>query len=305
MFKMDTKLLKNIIKSRKDIRRKFNAIKTGKIENEFLLEETFKPITKSLKKMNTKLNQNEIKNLMKNEKMEEDNEHDYKNEKMEDNEYDYNDDDDNNNGFSDPNDSFKTDNTYEDNSHKPISNNEEERLKGFYLSELKNKNNFNIDRSFGPKYIDENELQLGREKIAFLNNVIIVGDEKYPATQGLYELIFMKSPSDYSETDLKNYSDIILQTNVYRTDVNDETSKIKGNSSDKYKNVIKNIISNKKGSGLMLYNKIKPNYIFWDDPNELVDRLKLLIASQEAGHSNHNNEIISIIEELKEAGIIS
>lgn len=46
------------------------------------------------------------------------------------------------------------------------------------------------------------------------------------------------------------------------------------------------------------------DYIYWDNPNELVDRLKLLIASQSAGNTNHTNEINSIIEELKEAGII-
>lgn len=43
---------------------------------------------------------------------------------------------------------------------------------------------------------------------------------------------------------------------------------------------------------------------YWNDPNELVDRLRLLIASKSAGHSGHNNEIISIIEELREHKII-
>ena len=61
-----------------------------------------------------------------------------------------------------------------------------------------------------------------------------------------------------------------------------------------------------KGSGLLLksLNNRKSNYIYWDDPNELVDRLRLLLSSEGAGHNNHLNEIISIIEELKEADII-
>lgn len=46
------------------------------------------------------------------------------------------------------------------------------------------------------------------------------------------------------------------------------------------------------------------NYTYWDDPNELVERLRLLTASQTAGHTGHDNEIISIIEELREADII-
>ena len=41
-------------------------------------------------------------------------------------------------------------------------------------------------------------------------------------------------------------------------------------------------------------------YEYWDDPNELVDRLWLLIVSRDAGHSGHGNEIHSIIEELRD-----
>lgn len=51
-------------------------------------------------------------------------------------------------------------------------------------------------------------------------------------------------------------------------------------------------------------NNTKIAYTYWDDPNELVNRLRLLIASKSASHSGHANEIISIIEELREADII-
>lgn len=63
----------------------------------------------------------------------------------------------------------------------------------------------------------------------------------------------------------------------------------------------------KKGKGL------KKNFIpysenivyeYWDDPNELCERLKLLLSSKSAGNTNHDQEINSIIEELKERGII-
>ena len=60
----------------------------------------------------------------------------------------------------------------------------------------------------------------------------------------------------------------------------------------------------KGGGGLMQVVDKNINHVYWNDPNELVDRLRLLIASQQAGHNNHNNEIMSIIEELKEADII-
>ena len=46
------------------------------------------------------------------------------------------------------------------------------------------------------------------------------------------------------------------------------------------------------------------DYVYWDDPNELVDRLRLLLAFQAAGNPSHTNEMISITEELREAEII-
>lgn len=45
-------------------------------------------------------------------------------------------------------------------------------------------------------------------------------------------------------------------------------------------------------------------YMYWDDPNELIDRLGLLLASRRAGNTSHENEIASIEEELREADII-
>ena len=63
-----------------------------------------------------------------------------------------------------------------------------------------------------------------------------------------------------------------------------------------------------KGTSLPRYKITKRrtalDYVYWDDPNELVDRLQLLIAERSAGNPSHVNEIHSIIEELREAGYI-
>lgn len=45
-------------------------------------------------------------------------------------------------------------------------------------------------------------------------------------------------------------------------------------------------------------------YEYYDDPNELCDRMRLLTSSKTAGNTNHNQEINSILEELYERGII-
>lgn len=45
-------------------------------------------------------------------------------------------------------------------------------------------------------------------------------------------------------------------------------------------------------------------YEYYDNPNELCDRLRLLLSSKGAGNTNHDQEINSIIEELRERHII-
>ena len=39
------------------------------------------------------------------------------------------------------------------------------------------------------------------------------------------------------------------------------------------------------------------------DPNALLERLYLLLASQEAGHTGVGNELVSICDELKRQGV--
>ena len=40
------------------------------------------------------------------------------------------------------------------------------------------------------------------------------------------------------------------------------------------------------------------------DPNALVEKLDLLLSSQEAGHTNVGNELVSICDELKRQGVL-
>ena len=41
------------------------------------------------------------------------------------------------------------------------------------------------------------------------------------------------------------------------------------------------------------------------DPNALLERLDLLLASQKAGHTGIGNELVSICDELKRQGILN
>jgi len=46
------------------------------------------------------------------------------------------------------------------------------------------------------------------------------------------------------------------------------------------------------------------DYIHWYDPNEPVDRLRYLVAEQQAGHTCHSNKIVFIIKEIRESNYI-
>lgn len=63
----------------------------------------------------------------------------------------------------------------------------------------------------------------------------------------------------------------------------------------------------KRGSGFeSTFIPYNPNivYEYFDNPNELFDRLRLLVSSRSAGNTNHSQEINSIIEELRELELI-
>lgn len=145
--------------------------------------------------------------------------------------------------------------------------------------------------------------------------LIKIGDKSYNLTPGLKELLLRRKPDLklISSEDKLVYKDMLHYTNAHKRDFN-PNGQIRGDKGIKYREIIKPLFSEtlnnnvvtKFGGSLPTLKKYKNNtdLVYWDDPNELVDRLKLLIASRDAGNTNHDNEILSIIEELKEAGII-
>lgn len=177
---------------------------------------------------------------------------------------------------------------------------------------------------------------VGDSEIDFLKNHFVVKNEKFKYTPGLMELLFKREPNTslIQLEDSNNYYKIITLTNAHRRNYS-STGQIQGDRSHKYTKYLKQQIQpspakNKQGGCLisssssssskikggdcsenkktedLFMKKYYPNtdLKYWDDPNELVDRLRLLIASQNAGNTGHGNEIIAIIEELVEANII-
>lgn len=146
-------------------------------------------------------------------------------------------------------------------------------------------------------------------------HIITIDERAYELTPGLKELLLRKKPNltIISDKDKLTYKDILYCTNAHKRNFN-PSDQIKGDKSIKYKEIIKPLFADqllnemhpKVGGKLPTLKKYNRNtdLVYWDDPNELIERLKLLVASKNAGNTNHDNEIISIIEELKEANII-
>ncbi|XP_070518834.1 uncharacterized protein [Cardiocondyla obscurior] len=173
---------------------------------------------------------------------------------------------------------------------------------------LSGKKSINIDSVYGV-YFNDNGTMTGNKRVDLdKNDNILIDGKKYLGTVGLYELIFMRFPdeSSYTDTDKKNYKSILMATNAHKRDYNSQ-NQVKSNKGHKYKNIIAPVLSKKIGQGIpyaVTLNNNKIDYVYWDDPNELVNRLRLLEASRYAGHNAHDNEILSIIEELCEVGLI-
>ena len=181
-----------------------------------------------------------------------------------------------------------------------------------------------LDIPFGIRRVGK-ELMIGNTKVEFFNNetalgsmhLINIGGIHYELTDGLREVLFRKTPdlSLITEKDKIAYKDILILTNAHKRNY-EANSQIRGDKGIKYNKIIKPLFfyvnqndtkGHKLGGGILPKLKTYRTYsdlTYWDDPNELIERLQLLMASKDAGNNNHDNEIISIIEELKEAGII-
>lgn len=169
--------------------------------------------------------------------------------------------------------------------------------------------NRELDKIYGPRKLTDGTFVLGNKEIQFIDNRIHIKDDDYTysITSGLIDLLFSKSPASdkYTNTDLKTYKHILNQTSAHKTI---DGTRIRSSIGVKYMNIISRLFKtgdggDKSGSGINMRLQ-KHNIVYWNDPNELVDRLRLLYSSLAAGNTGVRNEIISICEELVETKIL-
>lgn len=193
-----------------------------------------------------------------------------------------------------------------------------------YIRGLLTDNSNEFDHKYGIRHDAEIEsFHIGNSRIHIDGNDLVLqnNNKRYKGTIGLYELLFKKAPKNFDKYDLEAYREIILKTSAHKR-YYQKNQQVDGSRLPKYTKIISPLIhfdsessmsssnsgsSRSKSVGYGLQKEVNNNtidYVYWYDVNELVDRLRLLIASNQAGNNNHRSEIVSISEELTEAGYI-
>ena len=155
----------------------------------------------------------------------------------------------------------------------------------------------NADTTHG-LYDRKGNFYIGNKLAIIVDNDLVIGKEEYEGTPGLWELIVSKEPKDFTKEDYENYAKLMIKNKTLHRDNDPNSLYPKSSKSYKWNNILKNIWKNRgeyEGSAVV---------VIPSDPNALLERLDLLLASQEAGHTGVRNELVSICDELKRQGVL-
>ena len=169
-----------------------------------------------------------------------------------------------------------------------------------------------IDRTFGI-HKKNGKYHIGNKPITIKGNNIIIEDNEYEGTKGLWELIIFKDPDNYTEDDYLNYINLLVQTNTIYQGNNPNQNRAKSSGGNKWNKLISPVWEHIRESKKPLKRKRRQQdpitgeglKILPSDPNALIDRFDLLFSSKKAGHTGVRNEIVSILDELKRQRVIN
>ena len=140
--------------------------------------------------------------------------------------------------------------------------------------------------------------KIGNKQITIADNNMLTGidGEIFKGTPGLWELIMVNHPRGFDKKDYGNYARLMVKTKALHRDNNPNDPYPK--SSTKWTRILIPIWKNKRryeGEGVV---------VIPSDPNALLERLDLLLASKEAGHTGVRNELVSICDKLKRQSVL-
>ncbi|XP_060084809.1 uncharacterized protein LOC132564146 [Ylistrum balloti] len=138
------------------------------------------------------------------------------------------------------------------------------------------------DRTYG-LYDKNGNFYIGNKPVAFVDDNIVVDGEEYQGTPGLWELIVTKNPDDqiYTDQDYENYAKMMIESTALKKGNDPESNRPEASKGLKWKNVLRTIWTNRD-----YYEGTGTSVVIPSDPNELLERLDLLMASKAAA-KNH------------------
>ena len=173
-------------------------------------------------------------------------------------------------------------------------------------------------------YSEDDNLKIGYRPVKIENDDIIIDDERFKGTVGLWELITSKDIPDISEYGAEDLAGYITIMHITKATYDKNNKRVGGN--DKMNKLIKPLVKalEEDKSGNKLITKINKHFGFEEeeyeepftptkgtglkilpsDPNALINRFDLLFSSKKAGHTGVRNEIVSILDELKRQGVL-
>ena len=168
-----------------------------------------------------------------------------------------------------------------------------------FLSRPNTDKTFGVRKEGGHHYIENKHVIITKDD----DIIIKESGERFLGTPGLWVLITSKNPKkdsiEYDEKDdLKNYGRLMIKTNALHRDNDPGNPRSRGNKSYKWKMILRPIWRNRE------YYEGKGTVIMPSDPNALLERLDLLLASQKAGHTGVGNELVTIYGELKRQDVL-
>ena len=190
-------------------------------------------------------------------------------------------------------------------------------------------------------YSENDNLKIGYRPVKIENDDIIINDERFKGTPGLWELITSDNIPEKEKYNAEDFAGYITIMHITKATYDKNNKRIGGNN-DKMNKLIKLfVIALEEGGGNKLIKEINKHFGFKEetdeeetdeeevtdeyetdalypftptkgtglkilpsDPNALIDRFDLLFSSKKAGHTGVRNEIVSILDELKRQGVI-
>ena len=160
----------------------------------------------------------------------------------------------------------------------------------------------NRDKILGLRNV-EGLYYIGNKQATIMNNNILIGGEKFKGTPGLWELLMSKNPDNFTENDYDEYEKLMVKTNALHKDYNPNNPYPRSSKSNKWY-LVSQIWANREHTKKKEGYEGKGVVVIPSNPNALLERLDLLLASQEAGHTGVRNELVSICDELKRQGVL-